>query len=299
MWDCAIIGGGPAGLTAAVYLARFRRKVIVIDAGGSRLKRIPRAHNLPGFDEGIVGAHLHARMIAHAKNFGAVLTEGQVDALVRNGATFALGAGSERIEARTVLLATGVKMGEPEASDLQAGVERGVLCYCPICDGYENRGRNIGVLAGRAGALKEAHFLRAYSDRVSFLWLPGAEPDEAERAEAVAAGIEVARAAVEAFEIDQAPAVRFVNGEAARFDVVYPCFGCDPVTDLVKALDVKIAPEGGVVADPHQRSSVAGIYAAGDVVQGLDQIATACGQGAIAATAIHNDLRAAERQALI
>jgi thioredoxin reductase (NADPH) len=109
----------------------------------------------------------------------------------------------------------------------------------------------------------------------------------------------VARAAVEAFEIDQAPAVRFVNGEAARFDVVYPCFGCDPVTDLVKALDVKIAPEGGVVADPHQRSSVAGIYAAGDVVQGLDQIATACGQGAIAATAIHNDLRAAERQALI
>lgn len=299
MWDCAIIGGGPAGLTAAVYLARFRRKVLVIDAGASRLKRIPRAHNLPGFDEGIVGAHLQARMVAHAKKFGAVLAEGEVRSLARTGAAFALNVGSGPIEARTVLLATGVKMGEPEAADLQAAVERGALCYCPICDGYENSGRNIGVLGGRPGALKEAHFLRAYSDRVSFLWLAGAEPDEEERAEAVAAGIKVAGAAVEAFDLDQAPAVRFVNGEVARFDVVYPCFGCDPVTDLVKALAVEIAPEGGVVADPHQRSSVAGIYAAGDVVQGLDQIATACGQGAIAATAIHNDLRAAERKALI
>jgi thioredoxin reductase (NADPH) len=180
MWDCAIIGGGPAGLTAATYLGRFKRDVVLIDAGESRLKRIPRSRNVPGFPDGISGAELHARMQDQASRYGALFRAGEVQAIKRGAEGFSLRLEHQTIEARTVLLATGAKLIEPELAELDSALAAGLIRYCPICDGYEAQDKNIAVLGGRPGAIAEAHFLRTYSARVSYFWQDDGKPTPAE-----------------------------------------------------------------------------------------------------------------------
>src|SRR5215218_6250161 len=114
MLDCLIIGGGPAGLITAIYLARYRRDTRVIDAGGSRAALIPTSHNYPGFPDGISGRELLVRLREQARRYGATLTAGSVERveLAADG-TFRAFAGTETIAARTVVLATGAMDVEP------------------------------------------------------------------------------------------------------------------------------------------------------------------------------------------
>jgi thioredoxin reductase (NADPH) len=291
MWDCAIIGGGPAGLTAATYLGRFKRDIVLIDAGESRLKRIPKSRNVPGFPDGITGGELLARMQDQASRYGALFLAGEVQAIKRGAEGFGLRLEHDTIDARTVLIATGAKLVEPELAELDAALARGLIRYCPICDGYEAQDKNIAVLGGRPGAIAEAHFLRTYSDRVSYFWQDDAMPTAAELKAAREHGIRVAQGPVGALKIgDQ---VEITSGRAREtFDVLYPCLGCDPQSALTRDLGADHASEGGVRVGAHMETSIAGLFAAGDVLQGLDQIASACGQAAIAAVAIHNRLKA-------
>ncbi|HEX8376001.1 MAG TPA: NAD(P)/FAD-dependent oxidoreductase, partial [Geminicoccaceae bacterium] len=112
--DCLVVGAGPAGLTAATYLARYRRDFLVVDAGESRASRIPRSHNLPAFPDGLPGPELLSRMRAQAERYGARFVEGEVRRLERHGGSeddgFVADLGNGRtVEARRVLLATGVR----------------------------------------------------------------------------------------------------------------------------------------------------------------------------------------------
>ncbi|MDZ4690937.1 NAD(P)/FAD-dependent oxidoreductase [Terricaulis sp.] len=297
MWDCIIVGGGPAGLTAATYLGRFRREILLVDSGESRIKRIPLTRNTPGFPEGVAGPELLALMQDQAGRYGAQFRGGSVDDLVAHERGFSLSLNGETIEARTVLLATGAKLIEPPIAGLDEGLRRGLIRYCPICDGYEARGQRIAVLGGRCGAIKEAHFLRTYSEHVTYLHFAGGELSAEEVTGAKAAGISIAPAGVESISLDDQVRVIDKAGAVESFDVLYPCLGCDPLSDLAQRAGARSAPEGGLVVDAHQRTNVTGLYAAGDVLRGLDQIASACGQAAIAAVAIHNQLREAEAPA--
>jgi thioredoxin reductase (NADPH) len=290
MWDCAIVGAGPAGLTAATYLGRFMRNVVVIDDGQSRMKRIPLTRNTPGFPEGIAGEELYARMRDASSRYGAVIHEAKVDQIERASAGFRLRWLNQSIEASTLLLATGSRLIEPDLPNIDDALKRGVLRYCPICDGYEVEGKSIAVLGGRAGAIAEAHFLRTFSDRVSYFWKDAGVPTDEERRAAEAASIRVAAAPITRIKIQDKVDID-VSGATEQFDVLYPCLGCAPQSEFAKALGAEVSDEGGVRVDQHQQTRVAGLYAAGDVLQGLDQIASACGQAAIAAVAIHNALR--------
>ena len=149
--DCLIIGGGPAGLTAAIYLARFRRQCLVVDMEASRASWIPVSHNLAGFPEGIAGPDLLALMRSQAERYGARIVQDKVELLTQSehgGFVAVLGDGS-RQPAKRVLLATGAKDVTPplDLPDRKEAVRRGLLRYCPICDAYEVRGRKI-ALAG-------------------------------------------------------------------------------------------------------------------------------------------------------
>jgi thioredoxin reductase (NADPH) len=290
IWDCVIVGGGPAGLTAATYLGRFRREVLVIDASESRMRRIPCTRNVPGFPDGVPGAALHERMLQHAARYGVAHRSGKVRALTAGREGFELCSGEESIRARTVLLATGARLIEPEITDIDAALQSGQLRYCPICDGYEVREARIAVLGGRQGAIQEAHFLRTYSDHVTYLWLSGHAPTADERAEAERAGVRLAAEPVAGIEISDCVRIRDEAGAVLVFDTLYPSLGCHPRSELAAQVKAAMSPEGGLVTDTHQQTSVEGLYSAGDVLQGLDQIASACGQGAIAAVAIHNAL---------
>ncbi|HEX2256563.1 MAG TPA: NAD(P)/FAD-dependent oxidoreductase, partial [Afifellaceae bacterium] len=107
-FDCAVIGGGPAGLTAALYLARFRRRTVVFDRRGSRAALIPRSHNIAPFPDGISGRDLLGRMADHAQSYGAELRTGDVTSLATDGETWRLTGEGIDVAARAVLIATGV-----------------------------------------------------------------------------------------------------------------------------------------------------------------------------------------------
>jgi thioredoxin reductase (NADPH) len=293
--DCLVIGGGPAGLTAAIYLARFRRNVLVVDSGESRARLIPTSHNHAGFPEGIAGPELLTRMEAQARKYHASLMRGHIDDLTRGAdGIFAADIGVDRLEARTVLLATGMRNVEPPIDDHAGAVSRGLLRYCAICDGYEAKGLRLASLGRGDGGLPEALFLRTYSDRVTLLSL--GEPlrlDHAKRGEVEAAGISVSEPAVRTLTVEGDEIVCYLDHghPPARFDSIYSVLGCEAGSNLARSLGARLDDKGGIIIDAHQHTSVEGVYAAGDIVSALDQISVAMGHAAIAATAIHNRLR--------
>src|ERR1044072_7844331 len=153
MLDCLIIDGGPAGLTAAVYLGRFRRKVQVIDGGQSRGRLIPEGHNYPGFMGG-GGGELCGGLRAQAQQYGVPIENGIITSLGGNAQeTFQARAGAKVLSARTVIMATGIVDNEPSLN-IGDGDPRAVVRYCPICDGYEAMDRTVAVLGGADAAAK-------------------------------------------------------------------------------------------------------------------------------------------------
>src|SRR6476469_271765 len=145
MIDCVVIGGGPAGLLAAVYLGRYRRTVQVIDAGESRASKIPESHNYPGFF-GIAGPELLRRLRAQADKYGAQLVSGHVTSVRREGATFVATCSDGAVHARFILLATGLVNHCPPIEGQPADCPSQVIRFCPICDGYEAIDRRVGVV---------------------------------------------------------------------------------------------------------------------------------------------------------
>ncbi|WP_202131050.1 NAD(P)/FAD-dependent oxidoreductase [Methylobacterium sp. 2A] len=293
--DFLVIGGGPGGLTAAIYLARFRRRFQVIDAGRSRAALIPTSHNHAGFPEGINGKTLLARMAEQARKYGAHIAADTVTQLVRRSdGVFLATIDAEQIAARTILLATGIVDREPALPDVPDAIQRGLVRHCGICDGYEVLGRRVAVIGHGSSGINEALFLRTYTSDVTLLSLGcPLSLSEDERGQAAEAGIRVVEEPVArvVIEGDQIRALAMSEGDPRSFDALYSALGSDARSDLVRSLGTHVDDKGCVVTDAHQRSSTDGLFAAGDVVRSLDQISVAMGQAAIAATAIHNRLR--------
>ncbi len=292
--DVLIVGGGPAGLTAAIYLARFKRRVLVVDDGNSRAKWIPRSHNHAGFPDGINGEDLLRRMSQQAQRYGATTLEARIDTLEGQAEAFIARSGDLTITARAVLLATGVTNRRPaiDGETHSDALNRGLLRYCPVCDGYEATGQAIGVLGADAHGVAEALFLRGYSDRVTVFAAREIELDPDDRKALKEAGIAIAPSPLDRFDFTEKQVIaHLTGGQALRFDTVYPALGSDSNNALARQLGVELSEEKCIVADLKQRTNVTGVYAAGDIVVALDQISVAMGHAAIAATALHNDLR--------
>ena len=292
-WDVLIVGAGPAGLTAAVYLARYRRRVLVLHDGESRAARIPLSYNVPGFPGGVVGVELLQRMRQQAELYGAVLREERVETLESVGEGFAASSLMARYTARAVILATGVRLNQidlPQATHEEA-ISMACLRYCPICDGYEATGKTVGVIGGSVHGAREALFLRQYSDEVTLLARDECDLTAAQRQELAEAQIEVLDAPVRHFRPDAGGMeVELADGQVLRFDVVYPALGVHPRSELAAQIGVELNEGGCIPTDACLRLPAPGVYAAGDVVDALDQISVAIGHGAIAATQAHNFL---------
>jgi thioredoxin reductase (NADPH) len=290
-FDCLIIGGGPAGLTAAIYLARYRRRIVVFDSGDSRASLIPKSHNYPGFPDGVSGAGLLQALRKQAQDYGVQMVPARIIGLEREGDEFAATSGDQIIRARFVLIATGIVDESPDLPGLEEAVAEGLVRYCPVCDGYEVTGQRIGVLGHSEDASSKARFLRTYSNDVTLLSLDQGSSENTQKAGSLReAGIKVA-GHVSAIEHgrDEIRAV-LQGGQTLAFDVVYPALGCGVRSELATALGAKTNDVGCLEVDNHQRTTVAGIYAAGDVVSDLHQITVATGHAAIAATHIHKSL---------
>ena len=296
--DILIVGAGPAGLTAGMYLARYRRKVRIVHDGRSRALWVPSSRNIPGFPDGIVGADLIARMSEHAVRYGAEIVEGSVIKIARDEdrALFRARLDSgEDIGARGLILATGVdtNLAKLDSGDHQAAVRNGVLRYCPICDGFEHSKERIAVLGSDLHGAAEAMFLRQYSNDVTLIPKWQVALTDAQRGELAASGVDVLEGRVLRLEATDKAMFIAIEGEAAprRFDTLYPAFGSTPRSELAAMLGLLTDPSDCIPFRAFSDGLLPGVYAAGDVLEGLDQISVATGQGAMAATRLHNWLR--------
>lgn len=296
--DILIVGAGPAGLTAALYLARYRRKVRVVHDGRSRALWVPRSRNIPGFPDGIVGADLIARMTDHATRYGAEIFEAKVDAIAprqnEDGFRARLADGAT-IDARGLILATGVvtNLAKLDSSDHNAAVRNGVLRYCPICDGFEHSDERIAVLGSDLHGAAEAMFLRQYSSDVTLIPKWQVALTDMQRSELEARGVDILEGRVLRLDATEEAMFVAIEGEAKplRFDTLYPAFGSTPRSELAAMLAPRNDPKGCIPFGAFSDGLLPGVYAAGDVIEGLDQISVATGQGAMAATRLHNWLR--------
>ncbi len=292
--DVLIVGAGPAGLTAATYLARFHRSVLVADGGAPRASWIPVSHNMPGFPAGITGDAILARLREQAEEYGARIEPGRAETLSHQGDTLAAEVGGQAVAARAVLLATGVVDHHPPLPGVDRAIERALVRICPICDGYEATDKAVAILGDSDMGAREAAFLRTYSDRVTLIHT-GSSEALTERAALAELGIDVVETPIETVRIENDRVTAFCwNGQDRAFDLIYSALGTTPNAALARSMGARLADDGRLEVDLHQRTSVPGLWAAGDVVRGLNQIAVATAEAAVAATDIHNALRRAD-----
>ncbi len=291
--DCLVIGGGPAGLVAGVYLARFRRRLRLVDAGESRLASIPRSHNVPGYPDGVAGAELLRRLREQATRYRVPMEDVRIERLAGEDGAFEARCGDRVLRARKVLLATGARDVVPDVPGVEAGLAAGTVRYCPVCDGFETRQQRVAVLGRREHGLREALFLAGFDNQVTWLSL-GTQQDVAPEELAQLRERSVLVADCNPLHVRCEPGegveVEMVDGRKLGFDVLYPALGLEHACGLATRLGARAGEDGQLVVDGHLQTTVPGLYVAGDVAAGLNQISVAWGHAAIAATAIHNAL---------
>jgi thioredoxin reductase (NADPH) len=293
--DCLIIGGGPAGLTAAIYLARFHLRILVVDGGKSRAALIPCTRNHAGYPDGIKGTELLQRMREQACKYGAKVEPEFVTKLERDETTgfFTATWGSGKAVSQTVLIATGITNRRPPMDeDLHDdALARGLVRYCPICDGYEVTDKKVGVIGSDSHGVAEALFIRSYTADVTLIAPDKAlrlKPEDSQKLKEAA--IDCVDGPAQAVAIAKDCITVDTAEGHYTFDSIYPALGSDTHTQLAEMAGASLAADACILCDDHQRASVPGLYAAGDVVHGLDQISHAMGEGGVAATTIRNDL---------
>ncbi|MGQ4879769.1 NAD(P)/FAD-dependent oxidoreductase [Billgrantia sp. LNSP4103-1] len=293
--DCVVVGAGPAGLAAGINLQRFLRDIRIIDDGCSRAALIPSTHNYPGFGNGISGLALLERLRAQLKANGGHVTSGRVVRLERNvDGTFDVTTDTEVIRSRTVLLASGVVDVEPTLKGFQSVKEKGLIRYCPICDGFEFTRERIGIIARDAHGVDEAVFIKRFSGDLTLIDIEGgAYLDNASIERLARENIALVQGKVSDMHDDarQRIHLRMDDGREVTFDALYCALGTQVRSELGTNMGALRNPQGYLVVNPHMQTGIEGLYAAGDMTNQLSQITVATGQASIAATAIHNRLQ--------
>jgi thioredoxin reductase (NADPH) len=289
--DSLVIGAGPAGLTAAIYLARYRRDFVVVDAGSSRATWIPRSHNHPGYPEGVSGRTLLALMREQARRYGAQIDDGNIETLSRPcGDDFLAQVPGRQYRTRTVLIATGVVDRTPELAFAAEAVKGGLLRLCPICDGYEVSGRRLAIIGHGRHAVTEAQFMQTYTRDITIVTM-GMSLDSADQERAADLGLRVNSDALTALvPLNSGIVLVFDGTKRETFDAAYCALGFNARSELGRQVGANLAADGRFIVDDHQETNIRGLWAAGDIVRDLNQISVAMGEAAIAATAIHNRL---------
>lgn len=287
--DVVVVGGGPAGLTAATYLGRFLRSCLVLDAGGSRAMWIPESNNCPGFPNGVAGIELLRRMKAQAIEFGACIEAAEIERIERQDTGFLLFDGQRSWRANCVILATGLSDKLPDERWVADAIACGALRLCSICDAYEAGDSRIGVYGPIRDIGAHGLFLRTYSSHVYLLPTDEGEGGDFLR-QAVDAGVRVLPARGRLAFDRQRCHYTCGDGEVFTFDSIYPFMGSHSSASIAAAAGAELSDTGEIIVDRDQMTAMPGLFAIGDVVSGLNQISVAVGQAAIAATRVHERL---------
>lgn len=296
VFDTLIIGAGPGGLAAAIYLRRFTRKIAVVDKGRSRLRLIPVSHNYPGFPTGVNGERLLANLESQLHQYGGSILCGEITRLQVEDGHFVAEYHADdgpvtELRALTVLLATGVADAGLPIENWREAVSAGAVRLCPVCDGYDVIDKRIAVATDATNPVGHALFMRTFSADVTLFerGKPSMLTDE-DRRKLETAQVRYIDSPLLSVSMSErmTPVLHTEDGNAIEADVFYPMLGETARSDLAAALGAETAECNKLVVDGYQCTSVPGLFAVGDVVRGLNQIAVATGQAAVAATRIHN-----------
>jgi thioredoxin reductase len=286
--DCLIVGGGAAGLNAALVLGRARRDVLLIDAGRQSNRSAHAIGGLLGQD-GTAPAELYAAGRAQlAQHANVVLERGEVEAIEPVDGAFRVRlAGGGDTAARRILLATGMEYVAP---DLPGVAERwgDTVFHCPFCHGWEVRDGALAVLGDGQHDVLRAMLLRGWSDDVVLL---AGDLDAAEREQLAAAGIAVDERPVAGVRGERATVV-FEDGSELPRDGLLVAAPMRQRSPLAANLGLDLTDAGAIAVDALARTSLPGVFAAGDVAGVPSQVAAALGSGAMAGVFVHQHLLA-------
>lgn len=295
-FEIAIVGGGPAGLAAAIAAGRMNRRAICFETGTPRSAHAPCYHNYLGFPDGIAGVDLLRLGGEQARRWGAVLRDARVTAVERDGedpTRFVLETTAGRVRAAGIVFATGIEDRQLECGNLYGETRSGVH-YCVICDGYETRGQRVAVVGRDDRAVDTVHALLDFTDDLHLL-LDG-EPerlDTGDRRRLLEWGVRVHAGALRGYRCDES-GVRFdSDDDLDPFPHLFLALGVIPRTDVAAALGCALDEEKYIVTDEHQATSVPFVFAAGDCDGGHKQVTQAMAEGEMAALELAKKLREA------
>jgi thioredoxin reductase (NADPH) len=310
VYDTAVVGGGPAGLTAGLHLAWHGRKVVVIDrTTGPLYFTLELLHNVPGMPAAS-GAEIQKRLRAQAREMGAELVRGNVVSVAGAEGDFRLtGAGGEQWQARTLLLATGVARYHPtvdgDFTPCLAYAGKGTMFYCTDCEAPEVAGKDTLVIAaGTADAgAGLALGLTRYTRRLRLLLTGDTPLSDARAGQLAAAGIPVIAGAIRSLLGDKRNlhGLELDSGEVLEAEAFFVSSPSQGRTDLARQLGVEMSPGADHAVPRSQRgdTNVAGVWIAGDLRPLTQQVAIAMGTGSIAAVMIDQYLRRQEVGAVV
>lgn len=293
MYDCIVIGGGPAGLTAAIYLARFRRSVLVINKGHSRMTNAPRIKNLIGYAEGISGNALLRRLKRQARLYSLEVLKGEAIISKKRG-LFEVNAGEKTYSAKFVVVATGIRDKQPSGINWRELCHYGLLKYCPVCDGFEQTNKKIAVLINSNAGFKKVIFISQFSKKIIAVVTKDIVVSSQAKNKMRRMGIKIAKGKL--VQLKQHPlrktlVVKLEHVPAFEVHMAYVELGSNVAASAFKQLRGLCRLQNGrLKTNRHQETSVKRLYAAGDCTNSLAQVSVAAAEGAIAATDIHNQL---------
>ncbi|MCW2763692.1 MAG: thioredoxin reductase [Marmoricola sp.] len=289
-YDVLIVGGGTAGLSAALVLSRARRKVLVVDAGEPR--NAPASH-MHGFlsRDGLPPTELLSFGREEVKSYGGEILVGTVTELVPSGTGFwGLLSDGRRVSTRRLLVATGLRDELPPIPGLADRWARDVL-HCPYCHGYEVRDQRLGVLGGSPDTARYAQIVRQWAKDV-VLFVPAGFLTKLQRSELVARSIGLVEGDVTRIltEDDHLHGVEMGDGRVILRDALFVPPRFIPNNDLLVGLGCQIDDTGWAVKDATGQTTVTGVWMAGNVANPRAQVITAAGEGSAAAMAVNADL---------
>jgi thioredoxin reductase len=290
-YEVAVIGGGAAGLSAALVLSRARRKVLVVDAGQPRNAPATHLHGYLSRD-GIAPGELLAAGRTEVTSYGGEILAGTATELVPEGRNgfWVLLAGGQRISARRLLVTTGLRDELPDIPGLRDRWARDVL-HCPYCHGHEVRDRQLGVIGGTPGAVRYAQIVRQWTHDLVY-FTPPDTLTAADRTQLRARAIGVVEGTIDQLVIDDdhLRGIQMRDGCVIPRDALFVPPRFIPNNHLLLGLGCALDADGWVTADPTGRTSVSGVWAAGNVIDPRAQVITAAGAGSAAAIALNADL---------
>jgi thioredoxin reductase (NADPH) len=292
-WECVIVGSGPAGLSAAVYMGRFRRRTLVLDCGDGRWSYGQVNHNYLGFPAGVSAVRLRDLGRAQARRFGVAFEDAEVTAVRDEADGFRLATRSGPVRGRTLIWAAGVIDVWPDFTRARRLVGRH-LFWCIVCDGWRARDQRLVVLGDSDKAARTTLQFLTYTRKVTLVTDRARGRLSARaRAKLHAGGVAVVEGRIGRVlaSKDGIDAIVLADGRRLPADILFSLYGSTPRTDLLRGVPVDLAPNGHVRIDDKNHTSHPRLFAAGDVTnKHSHQVISAAHEGAMAAQAANQVL---------